>query len=100
MVIQPTSLLAFPFFVVLWTLDAYVFVALLRLFLGRLHATRNTRLCVALQEVVDPIADHVDRRLVAWRQCSSPPWVPWVIVVGTAVILRHLFLWAVTGVLS
>ena len=98
MMIHPVNILALPLVILLWTVDVYLFVAGLRLLLGQLSATRDSRVCQALQQIVDPLVLCVNQKLVAWRDRPGPRWIPWTTVIVGGLIVRHLLLMIVIGI--
>lgn len=86
--IYTTNILILPLLILLWTIDVWVLAASIRLILGQLSMTRSSRLCRALEEIVDPIPHRIDRRLTSWRR--RPPWLSWLIVIGAGLAARQL----------
>ena len=86
------NILILPLLLVAWTIDAYLLLATARLILGRLSVTRESRLCQAMQELVDPVPQYVERRLPTRLHKSRPQLASWILVVIGAVIVRHIVL--------
>ena len=80
--IYSNHILAFPLLIFVWSLELFLLAATVRLILGWLVVTRNSRLCLALEEFMDPVIRYFSERLRNWRGCISPHWVPWAIVIG------------------
>lgn len=100
MILVPTNLLAFPLFVLLWTLDAYLVAIVLRVVLCQLGTQRNGRLCSALMELIDPLAQRVEHRLQVWRCRPSPRWMTWAIIVTALLLARSILSSVLFAVLS
>ena len=87
--IYPNNILTLPLLLLIGTLDLYVFMVGLRLVLGRLTATRNSRLCLALSELTDPVGLAIDRCLSRRMRRQIPPWAAWLVFLCAALIVRH-----------
>ena len=90
MFVYTINLLAVPCRVLTELLHLFLLLATLRLLLGQFTATRNTRICLALQEIADPLPRSLNNWFATKRGRPVAPWLPWVIVIGTALILRHI----------
>ena len=66
-----TNILAAPLILLAWMLDLYVFLAGLRLLLTRLEATRNSKFCLAICQIVDPMPLRVSNWLSV-KRASTP----------------------------
>lgn len=98
MIIHTTNILTGPLLLGIWAIDIYLFLAAARLVLGRLSSTCNGRVCLALKLFTDPIPGRVLQRLQQRRASPVPLWQPWVIVLGSAVVIRHLLAWTLVGI--
>lgn len=87
--IYTDNIFALPLLLLAGSLDLFLFMAGLRLVLGRIEATRNSRLCMALSELVDPIIHAVHRAMSNLVGQPIRPWSLWLIVIGTALVIRH-----------
>ena len=90
MIVYTTNILVLPLVLLIWSVDVYLLIVSLRLILGQLSATRNSRLRQAFQEIVDPIPNRVSAWLQERRDRPSPGWAPWIIVIGVGLVVRHL----------
>lgn len=97
MIVYNSNILAVPLVILLWTVDVYLSVVGLRLLLGQLSVTRDSRVCQALQEIVDPLTRWVNHKLTAWRHRPSPGWIPWTTVIVAGLIIRHVLLMIVVS---
>lgn len=87
-----TSIIAVPLLIIVWTLDSYLFLATARLLLTRLGGHRTATLGLVLQPLTESIPYCVQRWLSARQVRPIPLWVSWAIVIGGAMILRHLLI--------
>ena len=93
MTIHASNIFAAPLVLIIWAIDCYVFVSVIRLLLGcRQGQASKARL--ALQNITDPIPQAVHRWLSARWAVPPRPWLPWLIVLVTAAIVRHVLVWA------
>ncbi len=85
-----TNILALPLVLIVWAVDMYMFLLLVRIIAGRLDGEHAGRLCELLKPFTDTPPQTVGRWLT--RRTANPlkPWVPWAIVALAGLILRHL----------
>ncbi len=88
-----TNILALPLIVIVWAMDTYLFIASLRLVLGRVTAMQSKPLYLSLQQLADGIPNRVDRWIAGWRDVSNPSWLPWLVVLVSLIVIRHLVVW-------
>ncbi len=91
MIIYTTSLFAVPLMLLVWAADTYVFLASIRLVLGRVAAPRESGWFGGLQHLTDGLPRLADAQLRRWFR-KIPPWVPWATVILAAIVLRHLLI--------
>jgi uncharacterized protein YggT (Ycf19 family) len=89
MIIHTTNILVAPLLLAAWALDVYVFLACLRLLLGRFAGPAATNVCQGLGVITDPLPLAVGRVLARRSAAVLPSWLPWLIVILAAVILRY-----------
>lgn len=89
MIIHTTNILVAPLLLVAWTLDVYVFLACLRLLLGKFPGVGPARVSQCLQVITDPLPLAAARLLHRRSGKGVPPWLPWLIVILAAVIMRY-----------
>ena len=77
-------------FLLAGTLDLYLFIAMLRLILGRVPAVRAAPAFSLLREFADPAPRYVDHWLARRWQCPTPGWVSWGAVLTGVLIARQL----------
>lgn len=90
-----TDFVGVPLALLLWFVDFYVFMVLLRLGLGWLPPTRNGELCLKLYRSIDPVPQFLNQRLSSWccRPCRD--WCGWAMIVGTGLLLHIALIWTV-----
>ena len=93
-----TNILAWPFVIAVWFIDTYILLINLRLVVGRLSSTRNTIFHLALRQLTEPLYHTANRWLSRWRNQPLPTWIPWLVVIVTALLLRHLFVWIAVSI--
>jgi hypothetical protein len=87
--IYVNNIFALPLVLLAGCLDAFILLAGLRLILGQLSTTRNSKICLALTELSDPVRLLVDRRMSGWTHRQPPRWAAWLVVFGTVLLVRH-----------
>lgn len=85
-----TNILALPFVLLLYFLDAFITLASARLILGQLAADWAGRAATGLIPLVDWAPELLRRLIVNWFKRPLPSWAGWVIVIGAALVLRHI----------
>lgn len=95
---QTIPLLLLPPLLLLWALDAYLFVMVFRLILSKCHTAWASQVCSGLKPLTDPIPDAVRRRLAAKGNKPVPDWLPWLMTFGGGVLLRYLLVALTFGV--
>jgi len=88
--IVTTNILAIPLAMGIWAIDAYLLLASVRLGLARCSAPWARRLCNSLREFTDGIPAALVQWVSTWRRRPPPSWAAWCVVLGGALVLRHL----------
>jgi len=99
MIIHTTNVFTGPLILIIWAIDIYLLLASLRLITCQLQNTCSSHLCQGLKLLIDPVPEAVGRLIARWKHTPSPSWLPWFIVILTAVIVRHLLIWIAVAVL-
>jgi len=87
-----TSFLALPILLLIWAIDFYLILVAAQLLLSGLRARWAAPLASQLQPIVDRIPNVLGRLLARRRDSCPPSWLPWLIVLSLAFVLRHLCL--------
>lgn len=85
-----TNILALPVVLLLWSLDAFVMLASIRLLLGQLAADWAARASSGLAPLTDWAPDNLQRLLEGKFRFPVRSWVAWAVVIGVALVLRHV----------
>ena len=85
-----TSLLAVPLVLAVWVLDVYLTLLLLRGILHHVASRRASELSSLLMRFTDPPNRIIKRWLGRFSAKAINPWLPWLAVVLTGLIVRHL----------
>ena len=93
--IYTTNILAGPLILIIWCIDAYIFLASVRLILGRLRATTLAQVRVNLQQFTDPLPQSLHMWMSARLRRPLRPWMSWAIVLFGCIVLRHVLIWIV-----
>ena len=92
MIIHKLNLLAAPLLLVVWAIDVYLFLAGVRLILGRFSKPWCQRACTWLQAFTDPLPHALCRWLGRRRKRPFSPRLSWVLVIFVGVAARYLII--------
>lgn len=95
MIIHASNILATPFFLLIWAIDIFMFLCILRSLLGRIPGDTAKRACTGLEGITDPIPRAAEGWLVSARRRPVPAWVPWAFTFLGAFVIRQLLAWIV-----
>lgn len=95
-----TNILALPLILLVWVLDAYLLIAFVRLVLSRVSGMQSKPLYLSLQQLTDGIPSRVNRWIAGWRDVSNPSWLPWLVVLVSLIVIRHLVVWVLVTVFA
>ena len=85
-----TNPIALPLAILAWSLDAWLWLASIRLLLGHIMSDNST--CHAIVRLTDPLPQYVRQVTSAWTRRNIAVWVSWVITFICMIILRHTLL--------
>lgn len=97
--IYTTNILAAPLVLIIWCIDVYIFLASVRLVLGRLRAATLAKVRLGLQQFTDPLPQSLHIWMSARFRKPLRAWVSWGIVLFGCFVLRHVLIWIVIKVL-
>ncbi|MFA6186475.1 MAG: hypothetical protein WC770_04580 [Phycisphaerae bacterium] len=79
---------AFPILLIIWSIDAWLWMASLRIVLEKLNP--NHQLTVSLGRLVDPLVKALGRLLSKCFKRELPEWLLWLITFFALVALRYI----------
>ena len=85
-----TNILAGPLVLILWLIDAYLFVSSVRLLLGQFQGASSLAACETLQRFTDPLPQALRSWLARRRSGPTSMWSAWLIVLLGGLVLRCL----------
>ena len=91
-----SSLFNLPLLIVIWLIEAYLFLAAARLIVAKIPSAKQTYFCQNLKLLVDFVPEALRRKLAKWKEKSIPPWLAWFIVILSGFILRQALIVIVT----
>jgi len=94
MIIHRLNLFAAPLLLLVWAIDAYLFLACVRLGCSLFKGASVARLGAALQPVTDPLPQAIARWLSGHLKRPVRGWVGWLLVFLLGTVLRQLLLQA------
>ena len=95
MVVYASNILTTPFLLVIWAIDIFLFLCMLRLLLGRIPGDTAKRACAGLEGVTDAIPRATRGWLGTVNGFRMRSWVPWVLTFLATFLVRQLLAWIV-----
>ena len=92
MIVHSSNIIAAPLAMAVWLIDIFVFLACMRLILGRITGEWPGRVASGLAPITDPIPRALGSYVNSRRQRAMPSWAPWLCVLGGAVMTRYMLL--------
>ena len=93
---QISNLFNLPLLILIWLIEAYLFLAAVRLIVARIPNARQTYFCQNLKLLTDFVPEALSRKLLKWKDKSIPSWLAWFIVILSGFILRQALIVMVT----
>ncbi|GEM_PF-5227556 len=87
-----TSVFMLPLLLAIWAVDIYLLLAAIRIVLPWIRGDPPRRWCRAIERFTDPIPLALHQWLARRRTTPIPNWVPWLIVIISCLVLRHLLI--------
>ncbi len=84
------NILMFPFFILQCVVDIYICLLVTRLLLRSAATSQAARATTLIQDLTDPLAFAVQRRLSAWKGKPVPGWAAWTALCVGIWIVRSL----------
>lgn len=81
-----------PFLILIWLIEAYILLLVVRLMLAWIPSVSQSHLYQRIAVLTDVIPTNVSRSLRRFTDSSVPSWVSWVIVLISACALRQLLM--------
>jgi hypothetical protein len=91
-----TNIFYMPFLLLIWLIEAYLFLAAARLIIAVVPSARESHLYHQLKLLVDPLPNKVGSHLAKWMRTSIPSSLPWLIVVGGGCVVRQILITMIT----
>ena len=91
-----TNLFYMPFLLLIWPIEAYLFLTAARLIIAAVPNGRTSQLYHQLKLLVDPLPNKVRWHLAKWLKAPIPSSLPWLIVVGVGCVVRQILIAIVT----
>ena len=87
---HPVHLFAMPFLLAVGLIDLYLLVTALRLITAQLASPGACRIDTAISQFTDPLPNAIRRWLQGRTNRITPAWAPWLIVIGSLIVIRSL----------
>ena len=92
-----THLFHFPFLIVTWLIEFYLFLTALRLVMSLSESARQSQYYHQFKLLTDPLPKMVSGFLTKKRKASTPSWISWLFVISAACVLRQVLVTMVIG---
>jgi hypothetical protein len=91
-----TSIFNLPFLILIWLIEAYLFLVVMRLILT--YAPWNRKIQFRQQTILltDFLPDLTRKYLTRLGYIAPPNWVPWTITILPLCLTRQILIWIVT----
>jgi len=82
----------FPVLVMIWSMDVWLWLALIRLALHRIQSGPASEINQVVASITDPITRLTDRCINHFTQKPVPQWLLWIVTFLAMVTARQLML--------
>ena len=89
-----------PFLLVIWSAEAWVFLASIKLILDKIPSMQNNRIRQSLGPFTDSLPKLTTRCIQRLTNKSTPDWAAWLITFAAVIFLRHILILFVMAVQS
>lgn len=90
-----TSIFNLPLLIAIWLIEAYLFLAMVRLILANVPSGRQSRLYQQVKLLTDLLPNLVGQHLAKVSSVSVPSWLSWVIAILLLCLTRQILVWTV-----
>ena len=90
-----TSIFNLPFLILIWLIEAYLFLAAARLILVWIPGGRQSRFYDQVKVLTDRLPNLVCRHLLKAGSETVPSWLPWTIAISLLCLIRQVLVWIV-----
>ena len=81
-----------PFLIVIWSAEAWLFLASAKLILTKIPSMANNRILASLNQFADPPVNFMQRTVSRLANKQIPSWSSWLITFVTIIMLRNLLI--------
>ena len=78
--------------ILLWSINAWLFMATVRLLIDKFSSNPSGKICQCLSEIVDPLPNRIDRWIFSGTKQRIPAWLTWVTTFVALIIVRHFLI--------
>ena len=89
-----------PLLIVIWSAEAWVFLASIKLILDKIPSMQNNRIRRSLGPFTDSLPNLTTRCIQRLANKSTPDWAAWLITFVAVIFLRHILILFVMAVQS
>ena len=86
------SLLTLPILVLVWVIEAYIFLSAARFVISMSPKARQSHLYGQLKLLTDPLPIRIGQYCAKWKKASLPSWLSWLIVISGGCVARQILM--------
>lgn len=87
-----TNPITLPILVLIWSMDAWIWLAAIRIFLCRVESSYASQISRAIAQVTDPITELVSRTIRHFTPRRLPQWLLLLVTALAMITVRQLLL--------
>ena len=87
-----TNILSLPLLLVVWLIDAYLLLVLIRCILSRIPQARDNQVCRQVGLLTDPLPQWLGRQLHRVHHKDLSAAVEWGLLIVLLVVIKHVLI--------
>jgi len=88
-----TSVFNLPLLILVWLIEGYIFLAVVRMILDHVPCSRQSNLEQPVKTLTDLFPELISRHLAKVRMQPVKSWLPWVVTVILLCLARQILIW-------
>jgi len=88
-----TSIFNLPLLILVWLIEGYIFLVVVRLILAHVPSSRQSNLYQPIKTLTDLFPNLISRHLAKVSRTPVPSWLPWVVTVLLLCLARQILIW-------
>jgi len=87
-----TNPLALPLLILIWSLDAWLWLVAIRLIIDKVPSNKLVHIRQGLRQFTDPLLNVTGEWMSYLAKRPIPTWLMWILTILMAMIFRHVLL--------